>query len=288
MTNRLINLALVVALLTGCTAGNEKVVTESGIEVEFIKKGDGTAIKDGDIVFYNMRYQNENGSELFNTQSRGGAVPIQYSVEQWAEAGLLYEALVKCNIGDSATFGIPAKDLYETTFRGKVPDSIKSESKIVFFIGVEKSKTQAELLAEKDAELAGKSAADGKVIDEYLSGQGISAQQTPSGLRYVISQEGNGENAAPGDKVFVHYNGTLLDGTKFDSSYDRGQPFSFVLGQGQVIRGWDEGLALLNKGAKATLYIPSPLGYGERGSGQVIKPFSILKFDVELVDIQKQ
>ena len=107
--------------------------------------------------------------------------------------------------------------------------------------------------------------------------------QTESGLRYKIIQEGAGEQASAGKKVSVHYKGELLDGTVFDSSYKRQQPIDFVLGQGQVIPGWDEGVSLLKVGDKARFLIPSDLAYGSRGAGGVIPPDAALLFDVELV-----
>ena len=109
---------------------------------------------------------------------------------------------------------------------------------------------------------------------------------TESGLRYVITNEGTGERAKVGDKVIVHYTGKLTNDTVFDSSVDRGQPFSFKLGVGQVIKGWDEGVALLNVGDKATFTIPSDLAYGENGAGGVIGPNETLIFDVELLEIK--
>ena len=109
---------------------------------------------------------------------------------------------------------------------------------------------------------------------------------TDSGLQYVMLVEGSGASPAPGDFVSVHYTGTLEDGTKFDSSHDRGVPFTFPIGQGRVIKGWDEGVALLRVGSKARLTIPPQLGYGEQGAGGVIPPNATLIFEVELVDIQ--
>lgn len=108
---------------------------------------------------------------------------------------------------------------------------------------------------------------------------------TDSGLEVTILQQGDGPKPEAGDIVQVHYTGTLTDGTKFDSSLDRGQPIAFPLGQGRVIRGWDEGIALLNQGTKARLTIPPELGYGAQGAGGVIPPNATLIFEVELVDI---
>ncbi|MCF7859031.1 MAG: FKBP-type peptidyl-prolyl cis-trans isomerase [Candidatus Cloacimonetes bacterium] len=108
---------------------------------------------------------------------------------------------------------------------------------------------------------------------------------TESGLQFIITEKGNGDLPIAGNRVKVHYTGKLEDGTKFDSSLDRGEPFTFELGAGRVIKGWDEGIALLHKGGKAILKIPPHLGYGEQGAGQVIPPNATLIFDVELVDI---
>lgn len=104
-------------------------------------------------------------------------------------------------------------------------------------------------------------------------------------LKKEDTKVGTGAAAANGDKVRVHYTGTLLNGTKFDSSLDRNEPFEFTLGQGQVIKGWDEGVAGMKKGGKRTLTIPSDKAYGKRGSPPVIPPDAPLKFDVELVEI---
>jgi peptidylprolyl isomerase len=107
----------------------------------------------------------------------------------------------------------------------------------------------------------------------------------PSGLMIYLHQKGQGNLPKPGQQVIVHYYGQLVSGEKFDSSYDRGQPFSFPLGQGQVIRGWDEGIARLPVGSQAVLIVPPHLGYGERDMG-VIPPNSTLVFYVEVLGTQ--
>ena len=108
--------------------------------------------------------------------------------------------------------------------------------------------------------------------------------ETASGLHFVDLAVGDGAAAARGKSVSVHYTGWLPDGTKFDSSRDRGQPFEFALGRGQVIRGWDEGVAGMKVGGRRKLVIPAALGYGSRGVGP-IPPDSPLVFDVELLDV---
>jgi|TARA_B110000238_G_scaffold26080_1_gene25365 peptidyl-prolyl cis-trans isomerase A (cyclophilin A) len=112
------------------------------------------------------------------------------------------------------------------------------------------------------------------------------AKVTASGLSYKMIKIGNGIQAEKGKTVSVHYTGKLIDGTKFDSSYDRNEPIEFPLGEGRVIPGWDEGIALLKVGDKATFIIPSNLAYGERGAGGVIPPNATLIFDVELMDVK--
>jgi FKBP-type peptidyl-prolyl cis-trans isomerase len=109
---------------------------------------------------------------------------------------------------------------------------------------------------------------------------------TASGLKYQDLVIGDGDTAAPGDSVSVNYTGWLEDGTKFDSSLDRGQPFPFVVGQGMVIPGWDEGVAGMRVGGKRRLIIPPDLGYGASGAGGVIPPNATLTFEVELLEIK--
>jgi FKBP-type peptidyl-prolyl cis-trans isomerase len=120
------------------------------------------------------------------------------------------------------------------------------------------------------------------LLDEVAAGY----DETNSGLRYKVLQNGNGKQATKGATVSVHYKGQLLDGTVFDSSYKRKQPIDFSIGVGQVIAGWDEGIQLLKVGDKARLVIPSNLAYGSSGAGGVIPPNATLIFDVELMDVK--
>ena len=110
--------------------------------------------------------------------------------------------------------------------------------------------------------------------------------KTVSGLEYDDIQEGTGASPQTGQTAVVHYTGTLTDGRKFDSSHDRGQPFSFPLGMGRVIKGWDEGVASMKVGGTRKLTIPAELGYGARGVPGVIPPNATLVFEVELLDVK--
>jgi FKBP-type peptidyl-prolyl cis-trans isomerase len=134
----------------------------------------------------------------------------------------------------------------------------------------------------REARIAAEREAKAAELNKYAEG----FEATESGLRYQILQKGEGAKAEKGKTVSVHYKGSLTDGTVFDSSYKRNEPIDFVLGAGQVISGWDEGISLLNVGDKARFVIPSDLAYGARGAGGVIPPNAILIFDVELMGIK--
>ena len=119
-----------------------------------------------------------------------------------------------------------------------------------------------------------------------MSNNQSSAVTTESGLTYIITQRGTGAQLKDGDNVIINYTGLLTDGTKFDSSLDRNEPFSFPLGAGRVIKGWDEGFAKLRVGDHAILTIPPSIGYGARGAGGVIPPDATLIFIVEVIGVK--
>lgn len=132
-------------------------------------------------------------------------------------------------------------------------------------------------------------AADSPQADASALGGPMDAEKselTASGLRITDLVVGTGEEASSGDTVVVHYRGTLEDGSQFDASYDRGTPFSFPLGAGRVIRGWDEGVQGMKVGGKRKLLIPPDLAYGSRGAGGVIPPNATLTFEVELLEVK--
>jgi peptidylprolyl isomerase len=125
-----------------------------------------------------------------------------------------------------------------------------------------------------------------KASEEKAGTMAENLETTPSGLQYVDLKVGTGASPQKGQTAVVHYTGWLVDGKKFDSSKDRGQPFTFAVGRGQVIKGWDEGVATMKVGGTRKLVIPPDLGYGARGAGGVIPPNATLTFEVELLEVR--
>ena len=172
-----------------------------------------------------------------------------------------------------------------------VVDAIAQDDKIIEIDIIRKGenakKFDSKAIFDKELEKLEKQAAEkAKKAKEAIDALKKGAKVTSSGLAYKIIKKGTGAKAEAGKTVSVHYTGKLSNGTKFDSSYDRNQPIEFELGRGRVIKGWDEGISLLNVGSKATFIIPPDLAYGARGAGGVIPPNATLIFDVELVEIK--
>ncbi len=294
----------IVALLAAvfaCESGENDFVTESGVEVSCIIKGEGEAFVKDSVLLLNLEILTDDNKVL--VESAEQPMPLLFNPEM--VAGHLQEVLNKMGVGDSVYFETTASNLFTETYKTAVPDSLDSASTIkVAMRAIDMMTRQAFQTYQMEMQekmLAGQLDEDVAAIDAYLEENGIEAQKTESGLRYVITQEGNGNVAKAGDNVSVHYVGRLLEGPYFDTSveevakeqnlYDerRGyEPFQVVIGQGRVIKGWDEGIPLIPEGGKGTLYIPSPLGYGSRGAGSIIKPFSILQFEVEVLKVEPQ
>jgi FKBP-type peptidyl-prolyl cis-trans isomerase FklB len=145
-------------------------------------------------------------------------------------------------------------------------------------------KMQADRVADRERMAAENLEESRKFLEQNGKRDGVT--QTASGLQYEVKQAGSGQQPTPTDTVVVHYRGTLIDGTEFDSSHSRGEPVSFRVNE--VIDGWQEVLPLMKEGAEWRVYIPSELAYGSRGAGQDIPPNSALVFDIELISIEKE
>ncbi len=276
--------AIVFAFSTSFAQKNKYKTDKSGSKYCVVKSNKTPLIKLDDIVTLQLKYTNTKDSVLFDSWKMGG--PLQLKVTKPQFKGDLMTGLVLLHVGDSALFLINADSLFTKTFNMPIPEFIEKGSDLKFTVKVIKSIPEAELKAEEIKTQKQKDMQETIDIEKYIKDNNLTVVTTASGLKYVMLAEGTGEQAQAGKTVRVHYTGKLLDGTKFDSSLDRNDPLEFMLGQGMVIRGWDEGIALLKVGGKALLIIPSNLAYGARGAGNVIPPFSPLTFEVELVEVK--
>lgn len=304
----------IVALGLAACGGQTEKTTPSGLKYTVLREGEGEVPGDSTFLLLNMVYKDNNDSVWVDTQDRGVPMVMPKRDSLWRNnEGGLEEAFIELKKGDSISVDMNVVDLFEKTFRAPLPPEIDSSTVITFYIGVDDILGQEEFMQwrtdmmqkqqQKQVEEAGNQLEeDINTIDQYLEENGIEAQETESGLRYVITEEGTGAQPVAGDSVKVNYSGQLLDGTYFDTSfealarehdlYDENRPGGYVplefqLGRRRVIQGWDEGISLMKEGGKAKFYIPSGLAYGPRDRSEVIKANSILMFDVELVEVKK-
>ena len=278
----------------------------------------------GKFLLGNMTYLTGKDSVLQNTR-RDVGLPVPLPLQELKQKGAPDEALSMLQPGDSGVFRFQVDSLIKASSGQKVPNFLRNGGNVVVLRVATTPKliTQAEAQAlqpelqkraqatqmkqrmaspEYAKQMAEQKAAQAKmmatpavqaqlkkddaVLQDYVKKNNLTVQKTPSGVYYQVLKTGTGAKPTPGQTVSVNYNGTLLSGKLFDSSDKAGKPIEFPIGQGQVIPGWDEGIALLNKGSKAILLIPSSLAYGTRGAGADIPADAPLRFEVELVDVQ--
>ncbi|MBI9038523.1 MAG: FKBP-type peptidyl-prolyl cis-trans isomerase [Bacteroidales bacterium] len=282
-------LAIISVLFTSC--GTEKypgyTETDSGLFYKFHVQNNVDSLKPviGDILTLEMNYSSGD-SVLFNSADLSG--PFQLPLQLPTFQGDFSEGLAMMSDGDSATFIVSADSIYLKTFKFKtLPDFIDSGSVLYFNIKFINSMSQEEAMKQYQARIEKKKNDEALDLLKYIEDNNITVVPNESGMYYIETVKGKGKKAGSGKKVKVHYTGTLLDGTKFDSSFDHpdAKPIEFTLGQGQVIKGWDEGIGMMRVGGKATLVIPSVIAYGERGRGN-IPPYAPLVFEVELVGVE--
>ena len=278
----------------------------------------------GKFLLGYTEYRTGKDSVLQNTRTdMGMAVPMP--LQELKQKGMPDEALSLLQPGDSGVFRFQVDSLIKPKSGQQVPGFLKRGGNIVqLFVATQPKLATAEEEKAMEPELQKRSMAaqvkkrmaspefqkqvaaqqqslktmlgtskvveqmkkDDALLQEYIKKNGLNMQKTPLGVYYQVLKPGTGDKPKTGQIVSVNYMGTLLSGKEFDSSDKQGRPIDFPLGLGQVIPGWDEGIAMLNPGSKAILLIPSPLAYGERGAGDNIPANSPLRFEVELVAVQ--
>jgi FKBP-type peptidyl-prolyl cis-trans isomerase FkpA len=297
---------LSISILSSCRQSKHKGFekTEDGLYYQFFRKSDsGKKPKSKDILYTHMSLSllrpGGEDSVLFDSKKYpdfpGDIKFIQLDTNSFK--GDIMEGLEMMEVGDSAAFIINADSFFLKANRmDELPKGFKPGQELIFNIGLVEFQTEEETRARLSAYAAKGNAEEQKaaesamqeepaLIAEYIGRKKIAEKPTATGMYFIPTLPGNGAKPRKGQKVSVHYTGYLLNGKKFDSSFDRNEPFTFTLGQGEVIAGWDEGISLMKVGGSATFVIPSQLAYGSNGSGS-IPPFSPLVFDVQLIKIE--
>ncbi len=264
-----------VVLILGCSNNPDSITLKSGLKYNDVKVGTGAEAKNGDLIEVHFKgWIVKDSSDLFSDWSVDSTKKVDliadsYAMNQPMKFVLGTESFIKgseegivgMKAGGQRTIVVPSNLAYGPEGMGPIPPN--SSIKVLI-----------ELVSTKEA-----------VVAKMWDVDSTLFKTTASGLQYAIIQEGEGELVGKEKQATVHYSGFLLDGTKFDSSVERDEPFTFVAGVGQVIPGWDEGVQLMKKGSKARLIVPSNLAYGDRDLGK-IPPNSTLIFDVEVLDVK--
>jgi len=283
-----------VSALSFASVNDDFEKSPGGLEYKFHRKSKSAKIPvESNVLFLNLSYslrQAKKDSLLFDSRQVPQKILI-LQLQKPSFRGDIMEAMAMMEVGDSASFIIPADSFFlKSAGMQSLPPGIPKGASLIVNAGLTDIKTVEEMEAlQKQADAAKEAEAEinkgmeSSKMKAYLKDRNITEAPTQSGLVIVPVKPGTGPKPVKGQSVTVHYTGYLLNGTKFDSSVDRGQPFQFTIGEGQVIRGWDEGVGAMEVGSSFKLIIPSALGYGANGAGASIPPYSTLIFDVELI-----
>ena len=270
--------------IVACKNEDEFKTTETGLKYKIHNETGSPKATVGSLIDLELRCTDENDSVVFDSKKVKSTVKLSLSEPTFI--GSLEEGFAMLGVGDSATFIVPADSFYEKTSLEPLPPSIRSGSLLKFDVKVVNIQSRDDYEQKQRSENEIRKNSEEPDIKNYLVTNKITVAPTNTGLYFIQQKEGTGKKATPGSKVSVHYKGTFLNGEKFDSSYDRGEPLEFPLGAGRVIPGWEEGITMMREGGKAQLIIPSHLAYGDRGYGSLIPSYTPLVFEVELISVK--
>ncbi len=268
---------LAIALIFSSCKTKPYETTAKGLKYKIYKSESSVKAKIGDMIKFEYVITNYKDSVLVSSYKmhrpfEGKLLPTSFQT--------LTEGFLMLGKGDSAAFFISA----DSMAKGHPDPALKPGTLVKYTIKMVDVTPFAEYEKAMIEKESAAKAAETSALADYIKTKAPNAIKTDSGLYYIIEKEGTGPMPKAGDTVVAHYSGSLLNGTEFDN--DHGQTFKFKLGAHQVIQGWDEGFALLKKGTKARLIMPSKLAYGGRAMGDKIPAYSPLVFEVELVDIK--
>lgn len=269
--------------------------TQKGALYQIFTHNTGEKIKLNDIITFQFIQKTDKDSVLFSTYTAGH--PVQAQVAESQNAGDLMEVFPLLAVKDSAFVKVPTDSIFKGHEEQR-PHFLPKGSYLNFTLKIERVQSLNEAIAERNAAIEKNKAEELANANKYTASHKLVLKTTPSGLKYAIIKPSLKRKPLKGDTVLVNYIGHTTDGKLFDTSIESvakegglnqpGRPYEpiqVVLGAGQVIPGWDEGLLLLNEGSKAVFVIPSSLAYGQQGQGD-IPPFSTLVFDIELVKVK--
>lgn len=286
--SKIMLIALLAVIAIGATSCSKykgfKKDKEEGFYYKFYTQNkDAEQPVDGDIVELTLTVRTADSTII-------PTFPTRDQIQESLFAGDFYAALRKLHVGDSASFILNGDSIFHYFFGQEYPFG---EKPLYFDIKLDKITPKAEFEAQQaekrkeyEAMLAVYKVAEDSLLTDYIQKNKVKVKPTETGLYFIKTTPGKGKMATKGSKVTVHYKGLLIDGTEFDSSYQRGEPIELEVGKGQVIPGWDEALQLMKEGDKVKLIIPSKIAYGERGAGGVIPPYATLVFELELISVQ--
>ena len=267
------------------SGGGEKVVSPGGFEYTMFKKGTGKKAAPGDVLTFEL-HQYVDDSLMVSTRKMGRPQQMQIPPEG-SKLMKEQDVLANSTVGDSFRTSIKIDTMAQK------PPGFENSGFVHYDFLITKIQSMEEITAEQEAkrkegEVREKEVADKiqPILANYKSGSLKDLQTHPSGMKYVIHEAGSGRQPQNGQGVEVNYYGTLTDGKMFDNSFGRGEPFTFTVGQGMVIKGWDVGIPLLKEGGKGTLFIPYEMAYGEAGRPPSIPAKSELVFYVELLKVK--
>ena len=281
---RLLIPIILLIFFSSCKNKIEWETHPSGLKYRLISKNEsGTKVNKGNILSLKMRYVDSNDSVLFDTKEIRGVYRMQLN-DNSHEGGCVEDAFSMMNVGDSIEFKVNANNFYQFSRKMDVPSGVKPGSDITFFVKLAGIQTFNEIKKEREAQYHSNLEEEDELLEHYLKIMNIKTEPVLSGLYYIEKEKGTGKKAEAGHKVSLHYTGKFIDGQIFDSSHERNKPFNFLLGAGLVIIGMEEGVAKMHEGGKATLIIPSALGYKDQQNGPV-PPYSTLIFEIELLKV---
>lgn len=280
--------SLLICLFASCTdtPALQFEKTDEGMAYKFIRRdetADSTAI--GSTVEIDVKYYDKSDSLLFDSDELSPNFRIRIKTPSSKSSSNIDNALLMMHEGDSAIFMLDAYVFYIISRNLRLPRHLEKGDVLRFHIALKKVFSQAEIDSIEQAQLEVQKKEEYDLLKDYISLNHPNITETISGLYFEETAKGAGPSPTAGDSVVVHYEGRFLNGEYFGSSIAKDKPLGFVLGHSFIIPAWEEALAKMNKGGKATIIAPSHLAYGDKGNGQMIGPYTSLIFNIELLEI---